>query len=120
MRKLADETRKQSSGITETIKQISQKIEETVGLTDRAVLSVEKGQQANALIHGSLNEIVSVSSKLGELTVNTQAQLEEQRSAAECIVHAATSLSEFTQGTIAMAAYLKRTSDEFSGQALEV
>ena len=112
VRKLADQTRQQSDGITETIREVASGIDSTVRLTEASVESVAAGQLASEQIKNTFAGIVQAAKVIEDMTSNSQAQLEEQRSATELIVNSAEALSHFINDSMEVAEFLTATSTE--------
>jgi methyl-accepting chemotaxis protein len=120
VRKLADQTRKQSDGITATIREVHTGIDATVKLTAASVSAVSTGRDANEQIHGTFTGIVSAAKVIEEMTSTAQAQLEEQRSATELIVTSAEALSHFVNDSTKVAEYLAETSTECTNNSKKI
>jgi methyl-accepting chemotaxis protein len=120
VRKLADQTRKQSDGITATIREVNLSIDSTVRLTEESVTSVTAGQSATEQIKATFGGIVRAAAVIEEMTSNSQAQLEEQRSATELIVTSSEALSQFLNESTRVAVFLARTSTECTDLSREV
>jgi methyl-accepting chemotaxis protein len=120
VRKLADQTRKQSDGITATIREVSTGIDSTVKLTSDSVESVEAGRRANEQIKGTFTGIVGAARIIEEMTSNAQAQLEEQRSATELIVSSSETLSHFVNESTKVAEFVAKTSTECTNNSKTV
>ncbi|MBN2080930.1 CZB domain-containing protein [bacterium] len=110
VRKLADETRKQSEEITETIKTVRGNIDETVALTGESVTSVEAGRAANRQIHEALDAILQAATVVSEMTTETQAQMEEQKAAIELIAGNSEQLAHHIGESSKVAHFLSDTS----------
>jgi methyl-accepting chemotaxis protein len=117
VRKLAQETRSQSAGITRSVRLAEDEMQRTAQLTSQVVISVQAGQKAGASISEVHGRIEQLSRSVSEMTSTTQAQVQEQRAATEVIVGNVERLAGFVQEIGGVSAFLAE-SNALSNEAV--
>ena len=116
VRKLAEQTREQSSGITRTIGEFSVEIETTSKTTQSIVESVARSQAAAENIGEVYAGIASLGSSIAEMTTHSMSQLEEERTAMEIMSDNMIELTHFLNRMQTVADYLKQNTAESAQQ----
>jgi methyl-accepting chemotaxis protein len=112
VRKLAEQTREQSAGITRTINEVSHEIETTVKTTQGMVQAVSLSQAAAANIGEVHSGLASLGGSVARMTSHTMSQMEEQRSAMEIMSDNMIKLTSFLNRMQHVADYLKSNTVE--------
>jgi methyl-accepting chemotaxis protein len=117
VRKLAEQTRVQSAGITRTINEFSHEIETTAKTTQGIVESVVRSQTAADHIGAVYEGIASLGSSVAQMTTQSMSQLEEERSAMDIMSENMIELTHFLNRMQTVADYLKNNTAESAQQA---
>jgi methyl-accepting chemotaxis protein len=120
VRKLAEETRKQSEGITKSIALVGSELERAVQMAAESVESVKRGKDASGKIREGFTAVAGAAHKIDEQTALTKDQLREQGIATQSIASSACSLADFSGEIEKIAHYLTRATDQSSDAAIKV